>query len=164
MMKGYRTLIFSALMTAIGMLGFKVSPATALHWGDMYVAAWGIGAILLRQLTSTPVGTAATQAVLDAASSNDLAELRSGLASLLEHAKLAALNPQPLTAMAQKIDALLATLTPASSSGVAAGAGTTTAKPAPAPAPIPAPPTASAPAIVPTVAGAQAAPAVVHVA
>lgn len=57
-MQGYRTIIFTLLMTLIGLLGVKVSPDLANHWLDVFFAVWGIGAILLRQITTTPVGAA----------------------------------------------------------------------------------------------------------
>jgi hypothetical protein len=56
--KGFRTIAFSALMTGIGMLGVKISPASAENWADIFFAVWGIGAILLRQITNTPIGAA----------------------------------------------------------------------------------------------------------
>ena len=165
-MKGYRTLMFSALMAAVGMLGLKISPEVAQHWGDMFLAAWGMGAILLRQVTNTPVGVAAVQAAIgEVASPAEIASIRNGIAELLDHAKLAPMTAQMVMSMAQRLDALATILLPAPAAGplpVDNGAGPAIA-PAPAPAaPTTAPAVASDPAPAPSAAAAPS-PAVVRV-
>lgn len=55
-MQGYRTIIFNIVMLTVGMLGWKVSPDVTNHWLDVFFAAWAIGAILLRLITTTPIG------------------------------------------------------------------------------------------------------------
>lgn len=173
-MKGYRTLIFSALMTVVGMLGIKLSPAATEHWGDMYVAAWGIGAILLRQFTNTPVGIAAAQAVeksaVSAASADGLGSLQAGVAAMLEHVELIEPLGKLLLGMAQKLDTVIAVLTPAPPAAAmvtdgpapASADGAVAEAPAPTQAPTPSyqpiPTTVVAPSVI-----AQAAPAIIPV-
>lgn len=151
-MKGYRTLIFTALMTAVGMLGWKVSPEAAEHWGDVFVTVWGIGAILLRQATDTPVGLTAIQSIKEAVSAGDFAALRSDVAALLEHVKLTPPTAQMVMAIAQKLDALALTLTPPPAPSNSTAAEPATADASPAPAAAPAPESAPAPAIAPVAA------------
>jgi hypothetical protein len=124
-MKGYRTIIFSALMTLVGMIGWKVSPDTANHWVDVFLSAWGIGAILIRQITTTPVGNPAGAA--PALSAADLTEIGADLKTLIGHSS-ATLGAAQLTAnMSQKFDLIAA--------AIQAAAAANAAPPVPAPAP-----------------------------
>lgn len=54
-MKGSRTIIFTLVMAILGLAGAKISPDTVNSWLDVFIPAWAIGAILLRQLTTSPV-------------------------------------------------------------------------------------------------------------
>jgi hypothetical protein len=116
-MKGYRTIAFSAIMTLVGMLGFKLSPETANHWMDVFVAFWGIGAILIRQITTTPVGGVSAASPL---SSADLAKLQQDVQTLLGHSG-ATLQAAALTAdMSQKFDMVLGALQTVAATAAAA--------------------------------------------
>jgi hypothetical protein len=111
-MKGYRTIIFSAIMTLVGMLGWKISPQTANQWADMFVAAWGIGAILLRQITTTPIGGVVALSA-PALSADDIAGLRTDLQTLLGHAGISLQAAQLVANMSGKIDMLASAITAA---------------------------------------------------
>ena len=54
-MKGNRTIIFNLVMAVVGLAGFKLSPDTVNTWLDVFIPAWAIGGLLLRQLTNTPI-------------------------------------------------------------------------------------------------------------
>ena len=103
-MKGYRTIIFSAFMTLAGIVGWKISPAAANQWTDVFVVIWGIGGILIRQVTNTPVGKSYG---LD---KSEIAQLGEAINTLLQHSN-ATLGAAQLTAnMSQKFDAIAAAL------------------------------------------------------
>jgi len=53
--KGKRTILFTLVMAILGLAGSKISPDTVNAWLDVFIPIWAIGAILLRQITSSPV-------------------------------------------------------------------------------------------------------------
>lgn len=151
-MKGYRTIIFSSAMTLIGLLGFKISPDTASHWTDVFFSIWGIGAILIRQITTTPVGGIAL-VQSPGLSADDAAKLRQDIMTLLQHSGVS-LQAAALTAnLSQKIDAIsgavqaIAAAVPPAGNPPPSG---TVADPA-VPAVVPAPEDGGGPALAPSV-------------
>ncbi|MBF0095442.1 MAG: hypothetical protein HQL34_12985 [Alphaproteobacteria bacterium] len=54
-MKGSRTILFNLVMAVAAMAGIKIAPDTVTIWLDVFVSVWAIGAMLLRQVTNTPV-------------------------------------------------------------------------------------------------------------
>ena len=55
-MKGYRTLIFNLIMVIVGLTGAELSPETAKKTAEAFVTLWGAGNIVLRSVTTTPLG------------------------------------------------------------------------------------------------------------
>jgi hypothetical protein len=64
-MQGYRTIIFNAAMTlaAGGTVQFSDLPPDAQHWLTLAVMAWGMIAVFLRLITTTPIGQKAAATV-----------------------------------------------------------------------------------------------------
>jgi hypothetical protein len=110
-MKGYRTILFSALMTLAGMIGWKINPAAANNWVDVFVAFWGIGSILLRQITTTPVGNpallAGTAALL---SDSDMVAVRTDLQTVLGHVSMTPVLAAAVGNISDKFDLVAAAI------------------------------------------------------
>jgi len=58
MLTGYRTILFNAVMAALALTGHTVSPDLLNTYLDGLIAVWVGGAVLLRALTTTPIGRA----------------------------------------------------------------------------------------------------------
>ncbi len=56
MLIGYRTILFNCVTGFAAILGCKLSPETAAAWGSVLASFWTVGNILLRQVTTTPLG------------------------------------------------------------------------------------------------------------
>lgn len=54
-MKGSRTILFNLVMAIAAMAGLKLAPDLVNAWLDVFVSIWAVGAMLLRQVTTTPV-------------------------------------------------------------------------------------------------------------
>ena len=54
-MKGYKTVIFNGIMLAAGIFGAEVSPELAERTADAFVLIWGVGNVLLRAVTDSPI-------------------------------------------------------------------------------------------------------------
>ncbi len=57
-LKGYRTLIFAAVMAVAGVLGHHLAPDLVNSWLDSIFAFAGVAIALLRVITTTPFGNA----------------------------------------------------------------------------------------------------------
>lgn len=54
-MKGFRTVAFNALMTLVGLFGAEISPELAEQAVGAFVLLWGVGNVLLRAITNSPI-------------------------------------------------------------------------------------------------------------
>ena len=54
-MKGSKTVAFNALMTLVGLVGAQVDPETATRVIEAFALIWGVGNIILRAVTNTPI-------------------------------------------------------------------------------------------------------------
>jgi len=66
-MRGYRTLIFAAIMAVAGVFGHHLAPDIVNSYLDAIFAVAAVGVAIMRLLTSTPVGLAAHPALADLA-------------------------------------------------------------------------------------------------
>jgi hypothetical protein len=110
MLTGYRTILFNLAMAVVALTGHTVSPDLLNTYLDGLIAAWVLGAILLRAITTTPVGRAShplTEAVT---------ALDSKLETLLGHPLADAATAQMLV---ETLTKLTSTSQPAPASGEA---------------------------------------------
>ena len=54
-MKGYRTIVFNAVMLVAGVTGAQVAPEMANDFAEAFVAVLALGNGLLRLITNTPI-------------------------------------------------------------------------------------------------------------
>jgi succinylglutamate desuccinylase len=54
-MKGYRTIVFNALMLVAGIAGNEVAPDLMIQFVDAFLAAWAVGNVILRRITDSPI-------------------------------------------------------------------------------------------------------------
>ena len=66
-MRGYRTLIFAAIMAVAGVFGHHLAPDLVNSYLDAIFAVAAVGVAVMRYLTTTPLGLSAHPAVADLA-------------------------------------------------------------------------------------------------
>jgi hypothetical protein len=143
-MKGSRTIFFNLAMLAAGLVGIHLAPATMQQYGDFLVVLWGVGGILLRQLTTTPifqkdlmaVEAKATSLGLDPSAVQDLANQ---LVSQLPTGNIAT----AIATLGGKVESLLSAVGNIPTRPPANASAPVNPSPAPAPDPSPAPPVAT---------------------
>jgi hypothetical protein len=54
-MKGYKTIIFNAVMLFAGIFGAEISPDLAGRAAEAFVLLWGVGNVGLRAVTDSPI-------------------------------------------------------------------------------------------------------------
>jgi len=161
-MQGYRTILFNLAMAVIGMAGLKISPDHVNLWLDVFIPAWALGGILLRQITTTPIGqkvlhdlgisdaealdlsnlTASLDSGSTATLNSAVSDINAAVSKLTGHPLLQPATVDALTSLSGILPGLVAS---AGADPVPAPQGQASFTPAPLPTPAPAPATQPAP-------------------
>jgi len=141
-MKGYRTVIFSAVVMLGGMVGWHVAPDVINNYLDIIFAAIGVGVLVLRIVTTTPFGAAVAADLgtkpsdleyllskLDPDMSDNLnsaiSDLNTAVGKLTGHVPVAQATIDALAAVAQTITSTVASSTAPPQPVTAAGQAAT---------------------------------------